>query len=93
MSNFSRFAAFSHRLLSRARNSVSVEVDGPTFAANFAEFVSYGGMCVQMAFGDAWGFAFLWTKFWVNKNGSLAIVAITFSRYIVAGVSRYEFRD
>jgi hypothetical protein len=44
-------------------------------------------VCVQVAFGDAWGFAFIWTKFFVNHNGGLAIIAITFSRYIVAGVS------
>ena len=43
--------------------------------------------CMQLAFGEAWGFSFVWTMFFVLTNGSLAIVAITFSRYIVAGVS------
>lgn len=42
---------------------------------------------MQIAFGEAWGFAFIWTMFFVLTNGSLAIVAITFARYIVAGVS------
>lgn len=37
-----------------------------------------------------WGFAFVWTMFFVLVNGSLAIVAITFARYIVAGVSETE---
>ncbi|KAG0563253.1 hypothetical protein KC19_8G016100 [Ceratodon purpureus] len=39
----------------------------------------------RIAFGEAWGFAFIWTMFFVLTNGSVAIVAITFSRYIVAG--------
>lgn len=46
------------------------------------------GIFFQVAFGDAWAFAFIWTMFFVLTNGSLAIVAITFSRYFVAGVSR-----
>jgi len=44
-------------------------------------------LCVQIAFGDVWGFAFVWTMFFVLTNGSLAVVVITFSRYLVAGVS------
>lgn len=39
----------------------------------------------RIAFGDAWGFAFVWTMFFVLTNGSLAILTITLSRYLVAG--------
>jgi len=41
----------------------------------------------RVAFGDAYAFSFIWTMFFVLTNASLAIGAVTFSRYIVAGVS------
>lgn len=49
--------------------------------------LNWEGITMQVAFGDAWAFSFIWTMFFVLTNASLAIGAVTFSRYIVAGVS------
>lgn len=49
--------------------------------------LKWEGITMQVAFGDAFAFSFTWTMFFVLTNASLAIGAVTFSRYIVAGVS------
>jgi hypothetical protein len=53
--------------------------------------LKWEGITMQVAFGDAYAFSFIWTMFFVLTNASLAIGAVTFSRYIVAGVSTQYF--
>lgn len=51
------------------------------------------GWWSQVAFGDAFSFAFIWTMFFVLVNGSLAIVAISSARYFLVGVCNYGLNE
>lgn len=42
---------------------------------------------MQLAFGDAVSFVYVWTMYFVLSTGSLAIVSTTFAQYLLAGVS------